>query len=150
MEIFAFKMAISYCLVIITMILYRVSPTLKILWFIPLIITLAVLAFGISLILAHFAVYIQDLSNLVSVLLRLVFYLSGIFYNIEKIPEPFRSLLLTYNPAALIMFDMRNCLLYEQTIHYKRIGVWFIVGAILSIVGVVIIYKNENSYAKAT
>lgn len=150
MEIFAFKMAISFCLVIITMCLYRVPLTWKVVYFIPLMLTLFVLAFGISLILIHFGVYIQDLANLVSVLLRLVFYLSGVFYNIDKIKEPYQSFLLNYNPVALIMYDLRGCLLYGETLHYKRIAVWFLVGLVLSVIGIVTIYKNENSYAKAT
>ena len=149
MEVFAFKMSISYGLVIITMCVYRVPLTWKIIFFVPLMLTLFVLAFGISLILIHFGVYIQDLANLVNVLLRLVFFMCGVFYNIEKIKKPFNTILLKYNPVALIMYDLRGCMLYGQTMHYRRIGVWFIVGIILSVIGIVTIYKNENSYAKA-
>lgn len=34
--------------------------------------------------LMHYGVFIQDLANVTNIVLRMVFYLTGIFYNIEK------------------------------------------------------------------
>ncbi len=145
----AFKMAISFVLVFGMMILYRVPLSWNVLYMIPILVVLFVLTFGIGTILMHFGVYIEDLANVVNVLLRLVFYISGVFYSImTRVSEPYQSILLKLNPIALIMQDMRLCLLYGQAPHRKLLLVWGLIGAILSVVGIRTIYKYENSYVK--
>ena len=52
------------------------------------------------------------------------------------------------NPIALIMTDIRNTLLYNQSPHYLALGIWLAVCLLISTVGVKIIYKYENSYVK--
>lgn len=145
----AFKMAISFVLVFGMMILYRVPLSWNVLYMIPILVVLFVLTFGIGTILMHFGVYIEDLANVVNVLLRLVFYISGVFYSImTRVNEPYQSILLKLNPIALIMQDMRLCLLYGQTPHRKLLLVWGLIGVILSVVGIRTVYKYENSYVK--
>jgi teichoic acid transport system permease protein len=144
-----FKMVISFSLVIILMIFYKVQLTWNVLYIIPLFMTLIVLTFAASTIMLHFGVFVEDLANVVNVLLRLIFYMSGIFYSIEKkVDAPWGELLLKVNPMALIMDDLRKVMIYESAPHLLLVVVWFAVGLVLSIVGITTIYKYENSYAK--
>ncbi len=90
-----FKMLISLLLVVFMLFLYKVDISLYVFNFIPILVVLVILTFGVSSILLHFGVFVDDLSNLVSVGLKLVFYLSGIFYLVSKrIPETLQVLLL--------------------------------------------------------
>lgn len=148
MGIESIKMLISYLLVIGTMILYRIPITFKVVYIIPIFLTLYVFTFGCATILMHFGVFVQDLSNVINAFLRLVFYLSGVFYSISKISEPYRTILLNFNPIAAIMDGLRQCVLYHSNPQFLTIGVWFVMGIILSIIGVRTIYKYENSYVK--
>lgn len=150
MLINGFKMCISFMLTFLLMLIYRVPLTWRMLYVIPLLATLFVVTFGVSTIMLHVGVFIDDLSNVVSVLLRLLFYMSGVFYSIENsgIPEPFGTLIQTLNPIACIMQGMRNALLYGKDFHFVAIGGWFIGGILIALIGVNIIYKNENSYVK--
>ena len=144
-----FRMLISFSLVVCMMILYRVPINANILYVIPILLTLFMLTFGVSTILLHFGVFVEDLSNVITVLLRLVFYLSGIFYSIAgRVPSPFNELLLKLNPMALLISDMRNALIYASPIHRKIILAWFVVSTLMSVLGVKLIYKYENSYVK--
>lgn len=144
-----FKMMISFILVIGMMIIYKVPISATMLWFFPILVLLVVFTFACSVILLHFGVFVEDLANIVNVLLRLVFYLSGIFYSISsKVPEPYRSVLLRLNPMALIMEDMRKGLLYGQNPHVSLLVIWFVISIIVSAIGIQIIYKYENSYVK--
>lgn len=144
-----FKMMISFILVIGMMLFYRVPLDATMLYFIPLMITLMLFTFGSSVILLHFGVFVEDLSNVVNVLLRLVFYLSGIFYSVEKrVPAPYNEWLLKLNPIALLMTDMRRCLLYGELPHRKILLIWCAASIIVSAIGIRIIYKYENSYVK--
>lgn len=149
MMINAFKMMISFALVIGVMILYRVPLTYRVIYVVPLFIILVVVTFGFSTIMLHCGVFVEDLFNVINVALRLVFYLSGIFYSISKrVPDPYGSILLKCNPIAMIMDGLRNCLLYETNPDFIMMLVWFAVGCVVAAFGVNLIYKNENSYVK--
>lgn len=144
-----FKMAVSFSLVVCMMVLYRVPVNFNILYVIPLMLTMFLLTFGVSTILAHFGVFVEDLSNVVTVLLRLTFYLSGIFYSIvNRVKGPYGGLLLKLNPMALLINEMRNALIYASPIHRKAVLAWFLISCVLSVIGVKLIYKYENSYVK--
>lgn len=153
MLINCFKMLISFSLVAGTMVIYRVPFSFRMLYAIPCILVLLVVTFGFSSIVLHFGVYVDDLTNIIDVFLRLVFYLTGIFYSIEArvggaLGAGYATLLLRGNPAALVIDSMRKCLLYDMTPDLPALGLWLLAGCILSAFGVRMIYKNENSYVK--
>lgn len=144
-----FEMFISFMLVFIMMPFYHVPITWNVLTVIPLFLTLIVITFGCSCIVLHFGVYFNDLGNIIRVLLRLVFYFTGIFYSIPKrIPEPYSTWLLYLNPIAFIVHGLRESLLYGNTIQYWYLGFLFAVGCILSYIGIRLIQKYENGYVK--
>lgn len=144
-----FKMAVSFILVVIMMFIYRVPLSLNILYIIPIFITLIMFTFGASTIMLHFGVFVEDLSNVINVLLKLVFYMSGIFYSISnRVKEPYGSLLLKLNPMALFLDDLRASMLYCETPHRKLLLFWFLASCLVSAIGIRIIYKYENSYVK--
>ncbi len=149
---YGFKMMVSFLLTILFMVFYQVPISYRVLWMIPLWLILITITFAISTIVLHFGVFIEDLSNVITVVLQLVFYLSGIFFSIQDriLPksELIGKLLLYCNPIALVMTDMRNVLLYKQDPHLLAILAWTGVALIVSMIGVKIIYKYENSYVK--
>lgn len=144
-----FKMIISFALVIVMMAVYKVPVTWNILYMIPLLIVLVLLTFGISNIMLHFGVFVDDLFNVMTVLLRLMFYMSGIFYSISQtVPHPYQDILLKCNPMAFLMDSMRNCMLYSHMPGRKLMLLWGLIGLIISLISIKLIYKYENSYVK--
>ena len=146
-----FQFAISFMLVFITMAIYRVPLTWKVFYFIPLVILLVLLSEGIGLFVMHIGVYVQDLANVINVLLRLLFYMSGVFYNLGtrlEGKEMLQFLLLKVNPIGYIINDMRLALLYNGDFHYKTYFVWLAIAIILFVLGVKLVYQNENNYVK--
>ncbi len=150
--VFGIKMLISSALTVIFMIFYRVPLSWKYLWVIPLFALLLLITYGITTFITHFGVFVEDLLNVITVVLQLGFYLSGIFYSIESriLPksEIIGKLLIYCNPVALIITDLRNVLLYDGQPHYILLGIWTVIAVVLSIVGTRLIYKHENSYVK--
>lgn len=144
-----FKMMISFGIVVLMMIFFRVPITLNVLYCIPILLILGLFTFGCSCFLLHFGVYVEDLSNVVSIVLRFVFYLTGIFYNIEKKIPGIGTVLNRYNPLAFLLTSMRNALIYSQTPHRKLLLLWLAVSLLLSVLGIRKIYKEENSYVKS-
>lgn len=144
-----FKMFISFGLVFILMIINGVPISLNIINFIPIIILLIILTFSFSTILLHFGVFVEDLTNITNIVLRLVFYLSGIFYDIStRVPEPYNKILLNLNPIALIIDSLRNSMLFNNMPNYFSLAIWLIIGILISLIGIKTIYKYENSYVK--
>ena len=133
------------------MLFFKVPYTLYLLQFLPVLIVLFTLSFGISSLLMHFGVFIEDLNNVMTIVLKLVFYMSGIFYAIPtRIPVPFNSILLNFNPIALIIDSFRKMFIYQSIVDFKMLLLWFVVGLILSFIGIKTVQKYENSYAKVT
>ena len=145
-----FKMGVSFLLVFLFMIFYKVPITWNVLWFIPIIITVIVFTFGVCTFVLHFGVFIEDLTNIINILMRFVFYLTGIFFDLSvKITNPvYRTILLDINPLANLIFNMRNVLIYESAPVGIWTFVWFVVGLGLSYAGIKTIYKYENTYVK--
>jgi teichoic acid transport system permease protein len=144
-----FKMAISFGLIFIMMIIFQVPFTIHLLNIIPILIVLYVVTFGISSVLLHFGIFIEDLANVMNILLKLLFYLSGIFYSISsRLPSPVNGYFVKGNPAAFIMDSMRKAFIYDVNPNYKWLLIWFFIGLLLLNIGIKIIHKYENSYAK--
>lgn len=146
---YLFKMGISLCLAFILMLFQHVPLTWHIIFLIPVLMVLYVVSFGIGLILMHFGVTLNDLSNLTNIGLKMLFYLSGVFYNInKKLKGKLAFVLLRLNPIAFIMNEMRKVVIYGKFPSYEGLLFWLLIGLTLTIIGIKIIHKNENSYAK--
>lgn len=149
MSVNGFKMLISFGLVVTLMIVFRVNITFNVFYVIPIMMTLLSITFGCMTILMHLGVFVEDLSNVVTIVLRFVFYMTGVFYSVVKrVPEPYGEIMLKANPIALVLNSLRQCLLYGETPARKLLLFWFVVGLAISAIGVRIIYRNENSYVK--
>lgn len=146
---YLFKLMISFCLTFVLMFFMKVPFTINILYAIPILIVLYILSFGIGLILMHFGVFLDDLSNLTTLVLKLVFYLSGVFYDIKsRLDNSLGDMLLRFNPIAFFMDEFRRVIIYVKLPSLSGLAMWLIIGLILCCTGVHLIHKNENSYAK--
>lgn len=149
MMVLAFKMAISFVLIFVLMLILRVPFTGYILHAVPILLVLLVVTFGISTIFMHFGVFVRDLYNVTALLLRLIFYMTGVFYSIPlRVPAPYGTILLRINPLAFLTESLRGALLYGAAPDYLLLGVWFVIGLALTAIGITTVYRYENSYAK--
>ncbi len=115
----------------------------------PSLLMLVLVTFGFGLLIMHFGVYVQDLSKIVRIGLRLVFYLSGVFYEIKNsLPKPYGEMMLNINPVALAMEGCRNALMFQKHPDWIMLGIWTGLGVIMSALGIMIVYRNENNYGK--
>lgn len=147
-----FKMMISFGIVIILMVYYRVGVSINLLFFIPLLIDLWLFTFGCMCILTHFGVFVEDLSNVVEIVLKFIFYMTGVMYSIShRIGDDhpvIATILEKWNPIAYVMASLRECMLYSSVPSLGMMIFWFGASLVICVIGVVVIYKNENSYVK--
>ena len=146
---YLFKMGISLLITFGLMIYQGVPFSWHVLLIIPIFIVLYLFTFGVGMILMHFGVTLNDLGNLTNIALKMVFYLSGIFYNIhERLHGTIKFLLLRANPIAFCMNELRKVMLQSTLPSIGGLAFWLVIGILLCVLGVHLIHKNENSYAK--
>ena len=148
----AFKMLISFIIIVVMMLIFRVPVTYHILMVLPMLVLLVLLTFGCMCVIMHFGVYVTDLANVTDIALRLIFYMTGIFYSIEKrIGGRYPGvahIMGEVNPMAFIVNGLRDAMLYGSRPSLRLTAIWFVLSVLICLWGVRLIYKNENNYVK--
>ena len=143
------KMLISVGILIILMLIQRVLITPFVLYVIPMLIVLQLFVFGICLICMHFGVFVDDLTHAMRIALHILFYLTGVFYNLQTLlPEPWGAWVIRFNPMAAILYNLRNGLLYGEAPELWTVLVWFVLALLFCLIGLRLSYKYENTYVK--
>ncbi len=93
---------LAFPILIIITFITQANVNLEIFWIIFAIILQFLLLSGIGLILAPLTVLARDTSNLLRILLRMMFYLTPIIYGISDIPERYQ-ILSYFNPMTGII-----------------------------------------------
>ena len=153
MYVNGFKLMIAFILLFIMMIVTGVTLTWNILWMFPILISMFLFTFAICTFLLHFGVYVDDLGNVVRIFLRMMFYLTGVFYSLQTraaaaFGDRIAALIGHINPMASTITAMRDALLYGTMPDVKYLGLWSLAGLVVSIIGIKLIYDNENTYVK--
>ena len=144
------KFLISFALVIIAIVVYQIPMSWDILWVAIIFIVTILFTFGLSAIFMHLGVFIEDLSNLTTIGMRMMFYMSGVFFAIEnRIEEPWNAILSKCNPIAALIIQLRRSLsILKGTTEYQVIIFWGLISILMCILGIRTIYKYENTYVK--
>ncbi|MCR5622640.1 MAG: ABC transporter permease [Treponema sp.] len=143
------KLLFSMIVLVVMLAIFRVHIGLNILWVIPAYALMIFFSFGMGMILLHYGVYVDDLSYAVGILLTMLNFLSGTFYDVmTTIAAPLNTLLMVFNPVAVFTDVMRSALLSNAAVDLPLLGLWTIASLLLCYIGVHIVYANENSYVK--
>ncbi len=144
-----FKMLISCGIVIALMIPYKIHLDYHIFGIVPVLIVFFIFTYGCCCVLMHYGVYVEDLAYIVSIVLDMLFYFTGIFYSISNSFDGVLGILIERcNPLAFLICASRNALLYREDIPSMTLFFWLIISIIIAVFGTKLVYKNENSYVK--
>jgi ABC-type polysaccharide/polyol phosphate export permease len=143
------------CVLIVILLVAGVWPTLHYLW-LPLLVALTLLfTLGAAFITAYLGAFFADTSNVVAVLLRLLFYCSPIFYFVRDHgshramfhDETYRFLYML-NPIACFLECYRDALLWG-TMPEPRLLMYAACVAVLGcLFGFAIFCHGEGKFAK--
>jgi len=121
--------------------------TWHIIEFIPVTIVTFITLYGFGLIMSHIGTIVADFKQVITYVLRLLFYLSPIFYEIQILPDyilPYYHL----NPVSVIVESYRACFIYGQSPDYFWLGYVLLLGIILIPLGLYLTKKYDKTYAK--
>ncbi|MDO7786858.1 ABC transporter permease [Desulforamulus aquiferis] len=135
----------SFGLVIIALFLvyFKIMPGVEILWlpFIMFIQQLFLLA--ISLTLGYISVFIRDIENVLSHLMRIWFYSSPVIWEADRIPAKY-SWLIDINPASAFLISYRNIFMHGSNPELLKL---LLIGtASIIVIGFMIYYYNRNEH----
>lgn len=106
-------------LLILTVLLFQNWPTWEWFLFIPALILLIVFGAGSSMLAARMTVQFSDLNKVIPFAFRVIFYSSGIFYNIDKVLAnyPVALAIMKFNPYSAFIQLFRGILIqgYDAT-----------------------------------
>lgn len=103
-------------------------PHIAWLWLPFVLLWVAITGFAIGLLLNPAVKRIPDLDNLIKLGLRMLFFMTGVFFSVEKrfatAPETIQ-LLATYNPSAVLLEMTRTLFLFDVNITSSAI-IWIV------------------------
>jgi len=127
------------------------SPTpLSPVWFniIPILLVEAICIVGCSIFVAAIVPFLPDLSMLVPIIIRLLFFAAGIFYNIEDVVLPEHRMILYSNPITLCIKEMREVLIYGQSPDWMLLGYGLLVSLVFLGLGCLMVRYCSAKYPR--
>lgn len=120
----------------------------------PVLILIQILfLLAISLVVSYSCVFIRDIDNILSHILRVFFYASPIIWEAREVPEQYEWILniaVNYNPVAILVTSYRDILMYQQLPQHLT-GLFVICGTSIVVIILTLYYysKNEHKIIKA-
>jgi lipopolysaccharide transport system permease protein len=113
----------------------------------PLVLLPAImLSLGLMWFLASLGVFIRDVSQAIGLIMQAMFFFTPIFYSIEAIPEPVRTVIL-YNPMAPVVENFRRVLLWGQMPSWSGLVMWVIATGIVMVCGFAWFMQTKKAFA---
>lgn len=103
-------------------------------WFLLPVVALTQMAFMMPLVLgaAWITAMIPDVRMLVNMLVLIMLFLSGIFWDINELESPMREQVMLYNPLAFLIDAYRQILLHQTQPDWVHLAAIFMFGIGLS------------------
>jgi lipopolysaccharide transport system permease protein len=115
--------------------------------FLPLVLLpLLLLTLGSTWILASLGVFLRDVGQLIGLLVQALFFFTPIFYTLESVPEPLRSL-MSFNPLASVVTAMRDILLFGRVPDVGLLATATLGGTLLAVVGYAWFQATRRGFA---
>ncbi len=132
------------CVAYILMIfLFGIRPSLTMLLFPVGVIFALIMCIGVGFILSTEYVFYADVKYLYGLFLRILMYLSAIFYPADMLSGIMQQA-IKYNPIYLLIYFFRLTVMYGEVPEdwvWIRLGVW---STVLLLAGIIVFKKQEN------
>jgi ABC-2 type transport system permease protein len=136
----------SLIAVFVMMLIYGIKPAFSML-LIPIpLLTMAMFATGMGLILATLCVFFRDIRHLYSVLTTAWLYLTPIFYPMDLLGDSFIFKIVKYNPLTYYISYFRNVALFSTLPTLEDNLFCFGYGVVFTIIGIVIFKAKQDKF----
>lgn len=128
---------------VLMLIVFKIKLSWAMLLFPVDVIFALIFSMGIGYMLSVMYVFFADVKYLYSVVLRILMYLSAIFYPITRLPEAMQNF-ISYNPLYIIIYFARTCVMdgnVPEPVEWIKLISWSIISFV---VGMTVFKAKEN------
>ena len=143
----ACKGALALIVLLVFLLLTGNSPSTGWWWIVPVILAQLLLISGVSFLAAALTPFFRELKLLIDNGILALMFLSGVFFNLDKMEESVRSVLML-NPIAILLRDARGVFL-DGTLPSDH-GLFYVVllGAAMLALAFYLFVRNDRLYPK--
>lgn len=106
-----------------------------------------VLILSLSMLISAVTPFLPDLQVAINNGMLMLFFLSGVFFNINDVEEPIKSYLLL-NPMAGLIDEYRNVMIRGIWPDSKRLVLIFMVSIVAALAGAALLKRLDHQYGK--
>lgn len=126
---------------------FREVPTWHIV-FLPVLIAITfVFLLAVGSVLGYFTIFVRDIDNLLTHIIRLFFYASPIIWEGGRLPPEY-GLLVAINPIAIIVTSFRDILMYHQVPDLFALSLILLISVLVILFMINYYRKNEHKIIK--
>lgn len=111
-----------------------------------LLLPLSLFTLGISWLTASLGVFIRDLGHFINIVLRMLLFLTPIFYEADRIPYPVRYIIYI-NPLAVFAEQSRRILVYNQWPQWPQLAILFVFSVVVCQLGYLWFVRTKKGFA---
>lgn len=143
-----FNFAFGLPVIGIFLIIFGVMPGWEVIYLPLIILVQLVFLLAIGLFLAYITVFIRDIDNILSHIVRLIFYSSPIIWMNGRLGDDYQWI-VDVNPIAIIINSYRDILMYQTSPDFAGLLIIFITSIIFGSLVLYYYSKNEHKIIKA-
>jgi len=121
-------------------------PPVTFLYLPAVLLPVCLLTLGVSWVLASLGVFIRDIGPAVQVALQLLFFGTPIFYRIEVVPEPYRSIMYL-SPLTQAVEAARRVMMLGYPPEWKGWVLSLVASAAAALLGYAFFMKSKRAFA---
>lgn len=127
---------------ILSQTLHSTLLLLPLVWLPQLLLTI-----GLAYLAAALTVFIRDIPQILGILLNLWFYATPIFYPLDLVPEPIRTLVSWLNPLTAIVAMHRDVVLFGTITHWQSWSVATGISMVICWLGYWVYQRLRSAFA---
>jgi lipopolysaccharide transport system permease protein len=129
------------------LVIKQVLPPITALYFPIVILPVCIATLGVSWVLAAFGVFLRDLGHAVALFVQALFFLTPVFYPVDRIPVPLIQKIMRLNPLTFAIETTRGVIIVGEHPDWLK---WFlmVIGSIfVAVFGYAVFMKARRAFA---
>jgi lipopolysaccharide transport system permease protein len=141
-----FHTTVSIIVLLIAQLIFSQQIPWTIVLFPFILLPLVFATMGFAWFLAALGVYVRDIGQITGIFTTVLLFVSGVFFPMSSLPEPYRTL-LALNPLAYIIEEGRNSLIFGNLPDIGRWGGMLAAGMLIAWLGFAWFQKTRRGFA---
>ncbi|MCW3488835.1 ABC transporter permease [Dethiobacter alkaliphilus] len=140
----------SFGLIVIAIFLafFRIVPGIEVVWLPFIMLIQLIFHIAISLVVGYICVFIKDIENIISHVMRILRYLSPVIWEGGRLRNTSYSWIVDINPFSYLLDGYRNVLMYNSLPDFSRLLLMGLVSIVVIIYMLHFYSRNEHKIIK--